>query len=123
MLLEIIRSFPLSVENGVIEVRNTATGSDLKMFQRAWEGAEIEVLRLEQKCEQKEAHRTLDAWMFNRLALNVLVDKLLIATEMRDPGDLLWAAIGWQLDVDPFSGDRRHHGDDAFRRNEPDGHS
>lgn len=88
LILDTIRSFPLTVRGGRAFTHDTATGAARAALDRAYEIVEMQVVVDAAHCTEDHVHKTVDELEFRHMVLRELVrraKKALGESEVLDP--------------------------------------
>lgn len=90
LIIDTIRSFPLTAHSGRMHVHNTSTGEAAAALARAYERTELEVITDAASCAEHEEHGTLDVHDYRHIVLSTLAWKAKVALGEVDRVEALW---------------------------------
>lgn len=90
LILDTIRSFPLSVRGGRAVTHDIATGVARAALDRAYEVMEMEVIFDAAHCSEDHVHKTVDEHEFRHMVLRELVRRAKKALGESDVVDPIW---------------------------------
>lgn len=92
LIIDTIRSLPLTAHSGRIYVHNTATGEAAAALARACERIELAVITDAANCVEHEEHATLDEHDYRHMVMSALAWKAKVAVGECDRIEALWGS-------------------------------